>query len=65
MAMYLRIEPRRPVTIVNALRLLIAVMIILLSAPLVEARVVNLRGVIFTLSSDRVPDPVAQRSRNS
>ncbi len=54
MAMYPRTEPRRPVLIVNALWLLMAIVMVPLSAPLAEARVVDIRGVIFTMGSDRV-----------
>ena len=51
--MYLRTLRKRVIPLVGTIRLLVAIVILLLSGPLVEAKVANVSGVIFTLSSDR------------
>lgn len=52
--MYLRTPRRHPVPVINAIRLFMAIAIVLLTGPLAEAKVADLRGVVFTLSSDHV-----------
>jgi hypothetical protein len=51
--MYLRTLRKRVIPLVGTIRLLVVIVILLLSGPLVEAKVANVSGVIFTLSSDR------------
>jgi hypothetical protein len=52
--MYPRSQRKRCPEITNGFRLFTAIVILLLSTPLVEAKVVNVRGVIFTMGSDHV-----------